>query len=140
MSEDTREVATGKDEGGTVDGERGGSKGPHTGLRSGNDGKPEVGLAHEGLTWWKPKKGARPRLRGMGITTNIATILFEVIMTHQERISKGNMILMMRGVKHADQENVRQGGVRLKEVKSMPRAELAPIRGIRPEGATAEKK
>ena len=50
-----------------------------------------------------------------------------------------NFILRLRGVKFGDIQKVREGKIRLREIRFMPRAELIPMRGIRPEGLETEE-
>ena len=96
-------------------------------------------FAEEDAALWKPRKKAQPRLTGLGITTATAAVRLEIRMTPQERSNTEDFILRLKGAKHRDVEKVKQGTIRLRESRFMPRVEFATMRGIRPEGPGTEE-
>ena len=91
------------------------------------------------MALWRPKKKAKPRLIGLGIATATAAVQLEIRTTPQERHVTEDFILRLKGIKHSDIDQVRQGTIRLRESRLMPRVELIPMRGIRPEGPGTEE-
>ena len=88
---------------------------------------------------WKPTRKAQPRLVGLGIATATAAVQLEIKIAPEEKTRMENMILRLRGVKHSDIDKVRQGSIRLREMRFVPRAELIPMKGLRPEGPAKEE-
>ena len=60
-------------------------------------------------------------------------------MSKLEKEKIEEILLRWRGVKKMDVQLVRQQGMRLKNMKYEPKAELAPMRGLRPTGPEKEE-
>ena len=71
----------------------------------------KAAFAVEQAKAWGPRKGARPRLKGMGITTVIAAAKIEVSVTDQEKKRLEDMSLRLRRVRHHDLEAMRRGAL-----------------------------
>ena len=69
----------------------------------------------------------------------MVAVQMEVIMADQERSKAEDVILRLRGVQQGDLEADRSGRIRLKQARCAPKAELPPMRNLRPEGARAEE-
>ena len=66
------------------------------------------------------------------MTTCISGVRLEVAMSKQEKEKIEEILLRWRGVKNMDVQLVRQQGMRLQNMRYEPKAELAPMRGLRP--------
>jgi hypothetical protein len=75
----------------------------------------------------------------MGIVTATAAVRVEFKVIAQETKNMEDFVFRLRGIKFGDVQHVREGKIRLKEMRFVPRAELIPMRGIRPEGPEAEE-
>ena len=75
----------------------------------------------------------------MGITTTTAAVSLEFKTTPQEREKMEEFVLRLRGVSQGDVQKAREGAIRLKEVRFLPRADLAPMKAVRPRGPQAEE-
>ena len=86
--EDAEEMATGTDNAGKNDREGAAIADHLKALKAGIMEVMKWAFSEEDLAYWMPNKGARPRLRELGITMCIATIQMEVIMAEREKITE----------------------------------------------------
>ena len=75
----------------------------------------------------------------MGITTCVSGVRLEIAMSQHEKQNIEEILLRWRGVRKVDVELVKSHGMRLQRMKYASKAELAPMRGLRPGGAKAEE-